>query len=115
MQNMMLLQFPRAAEALELTTGIKLTEQEIMDVGSRITTVERMFGIREGMGRKDDTVPKRFTDTPLTEGGSSGTVMDIELMLDEYYTERGWSLETGHPSHEALRKLGLGHLAGDIP
>lgn len=115
MQNMMLLQFPRAAEALELTTGIKLTEQEIIDVGSRITTIERMFGIREGIGRKDDTLPKRFTDTPLTEGGSSGTVMDLELMLDEYYTERGWALETGHPTPEALRKLGLDHLVGDLP
>ena len=115
MQNMMLLQFPRAAEALELTTGIKLTEKEIIEVGSRITTIERMFGIREGIGRKDDTIPKRFTDTPLTEGGSSGTVMDLELMLDEYYTERGWALETGHPTPESLRELGLDHLVGDLP
>ncbi len=115
MQNMMLLPFPRAAEALELTTGIKLTEQEVRDVGSRITTIERMFGIREGIGRKDDTVPKRFTDTPLTEGESSGSVMDLELMLDEYYTERGWELETGHPTPEALRKLGLDHMVGDLP
>lgn len=115
MENMMLLQFPRAAEALELTTGIRLTEQEMRDAGSRIINIERMFGIREGIGRKDDTVPKRFTDTPLTEGGSSGSVMDIELMLDEYYTERGWSLETGHPTPEALRALGLGHVVKDLP
>jgi len=115
MQNMMLLQFPRAAEALELTTGIKLTEQEVRDVGSRITTIERMFGSREGISRKDDTVPKRFTNTPLTEGESSGSVMDMELMLDEYYTERGWRLETGHPTLNALRKLGLDHMVGDFP
>jgi aldehyde:ferredoxin oxidoreductase len=115
MQNMMLLQFPRAAEALELTTGIKLTEQEVRDVGSRITTIERMFGIREGISRKDDTLPKRFTNTPLTEGESSGSVMDMELMLDEYYTERGWRLETGHPTLNALRKLGLDHMVGDFP
>ena len=115
MQNMMLLPFPRAAEALELTTGIKLTEQEVRDVGSRITTIERMFGIREGIGRKDDTLPKRFTDTPLTEGESSGSVMDLELMLDEYYTERGWGLETGRPTPNALRKLGLDHMVGDFP
>jgi aldehyde:ferredoxin oxidoreductase len=115
MQNMMLLQFPRAAEALELTTGIKLTGQEVREVGSRITNIERMFGVREGIGRKDDTVPKRFTDTPLTEGGSSGSVMDIELMLDEYYTERGWSLETGHPTPEALRALDLDHVLKDLP
>jgi aldehyde:ferredoxin oxidoreductase len=28
-------------------------------------------------------------------------------MLDEYYTERGWNLETGIPTRETLRKLGL--------
>ncbi len=115
MQNMMLLQFPRAAEALEVTTGIKLGADEMRDVGSRMTTLERLFGVREGFDRKEDSLPKRFTETPLTEGASKGEVMDLELMLDEYYTERGWSLETGHPIPVALERLGLGWAAGDLP
>jgi aldehyde:ferredoxin oxidoreductase len=36
-------------------------------------------------------------------------------MLDEYYTERGWSLETGHPTKEELKRLNLGWAISDIP
>ncbi len=85
------------------------------DVGSRMTTIERMFGIREGIGRKDDTLPKRFTETPMTEGGSKGEVIDLDLMLDEYYTERKWSLKTGHPTPEELKRLLLGWTIPDLP
>lgn len=115
MENMMLLQFPRAAEALELATGLKLSADEIRDVGARITAVERMFGVREGIGRKDDTIPKRFTDTPLVEGESSGTVLNLDLMLDEYYNERGWNPETGHPTPKSLRVLRLDYAVKDLP
>lgn len=115
MQNMMLLQFPKAAEALEITTGLNLTAEEVHKVGSRITTIERMFGIREGISRKDDTLPRRFTEVPLTEGDSKGEVVDIELMLNEYYAERNWNNETGHPTPKELERLSLGWTIPDLP
>jgi aldehyde:ferredoxin oxidoreductase len=74
-----------------------------------------MFGVREGVTRRDDDLPRRFKETPLTEGASSGTVVDVDLMLDEYYAERGWSQATGWPTPETLMKLGLGFAAADLP
>ena len=111
----MLLQFPRSAKALEITTGIRLTADEVRDVGSRMTTIERMFGVREGIGRKDDNLPKRFTEAALKEGPSKGSVVDLDLMLDEYYTERNWSIDTGHPKPEELSRLGLDFAISDLP
>jgi len=35
-------------------------------------------------------------------------------MLDEYYAERGWDLETGVLGPEKLRELGLGYVAEDL-
>jgi aldehyde:ferredoxin oxidoreductase len=32
------------------------------------------------------------------------------LMLDEYYCERGWDKETGLPTKESLKNLGLENL-----
>jgi len=32
---------------------------------------------------------------------------EIEQMLDEYYTERGWDLKTGLPLKDTLKRLGL--------
>ena len=113
-QNMMLLEFPRAAEAYSITTGIDMTPEEIQAAGERIINIERMFGIREGITREDDTLPKRFTETPLTEGASSDTVLDLDLMLDEYYRARGWNKETGHPRRETLERLNLSYAIHDL-
>jgi aldehyde:ferredoxin oxidoreductase len=115
MQNMMLLPFERAAVAYEIVTGITLSTEEVHEVGTRISNLERMFGVREGITRKDDYLPKRFSDTPLPDGDSSGVVVDQDLMLDEYYTERGWNLKTGIPTADTLRRLGLSHAIKDIP
>ncbi len=115
MQNMMLLPFGRAAEALEVATGLRVTPEEMREAGARIVTLERMFGVREGVSRADDSLPSRFRDTPLREGASSGTVVDLDLMLDEYYAERGWDAATGHPTPDTLQRLGLGFAVTDLP
>ena len=68
MQNMMLLEFPRASYVYSITTGIEVTAEEIQTAGERIVNIERMFGVREGISRKDDILPKRFIETPLEKG-----------------------------------------------
>ena len=35
------------------------------------------------------------------------TKEDTERMLDDYYDERGWDKETGEPTPEKLKELGL--------
>jgi aldehyde:ferredoxin oxidoreductase len=115
MQNMMLLPFERAAEAMRITTGLNLSAEDIRNAGARIINLERMFGVREGITRSDDDLPARFKENPLTEGASSGTVVDAQLMLDDYYAERGWDQATGWPTKETLRRLRLGFAIKDLP
>jgi aldehyde:ferredoxin oxidoreductase len=103
-QNMEILPFNRASKVMEMVTGLQLTHYEIREAGARIVTIERMFGVREGITRSDDTLPPRFMK-PLKEGESKGQVVDIDLMLKDYYTERGWNHETGIPTKEVLKKL----------
>jgi aldehyde:ferredoxin oxidoreductase len=38
----------------------------------------------------------------------------IGRLLDEYYDERDWDLETGLPTREKLVELGLGDVAEDL-
>src|SRR4030042_1807556 len=90
MQNMGILTFEKASEILEATTGLRLTPNQIRETGARIINLERAFGVREGITRRDDTLPKRFREETLKEGASAGTVFDQEPLLDEYYAERGW-------------------------
>jgi len=114
MQNMEILTFDLASKVIEATTGLKITPAEVRGVGERIINVERAFNVREGIRRKDDTIPRRFREEPLTEGASKGTVFELEPMIDEYYGERGWDLETGIPTAKTLKRLGLDRVSADL-
>jgi aldehyde:ferredoxin oxidoreductase len=107
--NMEVLDWNGTAELLEAATGWKFTGEEVRQIGERIVNLERLFIAREGITRQDDTLPRRFLREPLPEGSgpSSGSVLELEPMLDEYYHARGWDAETGLPTAETLRSLGL--------
>jgi aldehyde:ferredoxin oxidoreductase len=96
------------AEALEAVTGIRLTPEELMLAGERIFNLCRLFNLREGFSRADDTLPKRMSER-LPRGATSESTIsqaDLDGMLDEYYAFRGWTRD-GVPTPEKLRQLGL--------
>jgi aldehyde:ferredoxin oxidoreductase len=66
-----------------------------------------LFNAREGITRKDDTLPSRFLDDPMPEGPGKGQTVDLDPMLDDYYRLRGWDLETGLPTKETMHRLSL--------
>lgn len=81
-----------------------------MQIGERIFTLEKLFNYREGFTRDDDVVPDRFFEEPLTVGKKKGSVLtrdQFKTMMDDFYTQRGWDLETSKPKTEKLQTLGL--------
>ena len=108
--NMEVLDWDGTADLLQATTGWDLTGEEVRRIGERIVNLERLFIAREGITRSDDTLPFRFLSEPLPEGSgpSTGSVLELAPMLDEYYQARGWNVDTGLPGPEKLDELGLG-------
>jgi aldehyde:ferredoxin oxidoreductase len=94
------------ADLLAATTGMKIDAAELLKVGDRIWNLQKLYNIRRGFGKKDDTLPARLLNEPLMEGAAKGQVWRGEEMLDEYYTLRGWDKE-GTPTAEKLKELGL--------
>lgn len=96
-----------------LVTGIEMTPEEMKRSGERINNVARLFNIREGLGRKDDTLPYKVMHMPIPdEGPSKGayvTQEELDLLLDDYYMARGWTRE-GIPTIEKLKELGMDDL-----
>jgi len=96
-----------------LVTGIEMTPEEMKRSGERINNVARLFNIREGLGRKDDTLPYKVMHLPIPdEGPSKGayvTQEELDLLLDDYYMARGWTRE-GVPTVEKLKELGMDDL-----
>jgi len=93
---------------LEFVTGYDFNP-ELMTIGKRICTLERLILNREGISRKDDFLPRRIMEEPLPDGMAKGKLISSEMydeMLDDYYQERGWD-EHGVPKVETLQLLDL--------
>jgi len=114
--NMEILPYSQVAELLNYLTGLNFSESGVQKACERIYNIERSYIIREGIRKKDDTLPERFLKEPLPEdsGPSAGSVVELEPMLNEYYKERHWDPETGIPYEDKLIELGLQDIATDL-
>jgi len=82
-----------------------------MRVGERIFNLKRLYNIREGISRKDDTLPPRILIHKRRSGGSADALPPLGELLSQYYSYRGWN-EFGIPSREKIIELGLEGEAG---
>lgn len=100
------------ARALGAVTGLSYTVTDLLRIGERIWNLERLYNLRGGFTRADDTLPRRLLKEPVPHGPSQGQVVQLEAMLDEYYQFRGWD-NNGVPTPPKLEELGLADLAQD--
>jgi aldehyde:ferredoxin oxidoreductase len=94
-------------------TGWDIDEKEFRKGGERVVNLARIFNVREGVTRADDTLPKRLLEEPQAEGPAKGFVVDLQPLLDAYYEFRGWDATTGWPTIAKLQELGLDHLISE--
>lgn len=110
-------ELPDMSKLYKLITGYEMTPQELSLAGERINTLARLINIREGLSRKDDTLPWKVMNQPISDDGpAKGSVVtqeELDLLLDDYYLARGWTLE-GVPTKDLLAKLGLEDLSGIV-
>lgn len=106
--------FPEVlAPLLEAATGLEFSPEEVFQAGERIYNLERLFNLREGVGRSEDTLPARFLSEPISVGPAAGRTFQLITALEDYYEYRGWDLETGYPTDGKLRELGLEEMLRD--
>lgn len=94
------------ADLVAASTGMDIDAQGMMRLGERIWNLQKLFNMKVGYTKKDDTLPQRLLNEPLREGAPEGRVWEREPLLDEYYAVRGWD-EEGVPTPEKLEELGL--------
>jgi aldehyde:ferredoxin oxidoreductase len=98
------------ARLLSSVSGETVEPQELLGIGERIWTVERLFNLAAGFSAADDTLPPRLLREPVAAGPAKGHVVDLAPMLAEYYICRGWNA-AGVPSRSKLDALGIAELA----
>lgn len=60
------------ARALTAVTGVPYANGDLIRVGERTYNMERLYNVREGFGRKDDTLPQRLLSEPVPAGPARG-------------------------------------------
>ncbi|MFB6291197.1 MAG: aldehyde ferredoxin oxidoreductase family protein [Candidatus Bipolaricaulia bacterium] len=102
------------ADVVTEVLGEEIVPEDLLRIGERIVTGERMFNVRLGLTRDDDSLPEKFTTEPVKEGPVEGAIVNLESMLDEFYSQMGWSGE-GVPEEKKLEDLGLLDLVREHP
>jgi aldehyde:ferredoxin oxidoreductase len=88
--SMDILDFDFASQLLQTGTGLKFTPEQIDEALKGVIEKDRLMNIDFGIDASQDTLPKRFTHEPLSEGASKGNVVPINRMVKEYYQVKGW-------------------------
>ena len=94
---------------MSAATGIEFSEDDFVQIGERTWNLERLWNLKAGLTKADDTLPKRLLKEPHQAGPSAGVTVDLDAMLEVYYRERGWN-DDGVPLPDKLAELGLGSL-----
>lgn len=101
--------YGESASIYERLTGWATTPEDLVHAGERINNIKKLFNIREGWTRSDDTLPARVFAETLPNGAAKGvglTRSDVDIMIDGYYRARGWTVD-GLIPEEKIDALGL--------
>ena len=100
---------------LEKGTGDAYTAAELLKMGGQLHGVQKAFNtLHAGFSRRDDAPPPKLAGVPAQSGPCAGEYLNRagwDRMLDEYYREKGWDLETGWQTEAHLRELELEDVA----
>ncbi len=98
-------------------TGFDLQPADLRLAAERTWNLLKILNVREGFSRKDDKFPAQwfkpmqFGEMKLNfqdfYGGIQITPEIATQLLDDYYDERGWDIQTGIPTSQKLKELGL--------
>jgi aldehyde:ferredoxin oxidoreductase len=95
---------PEIAAQYREAVGTNETDEDILLKGERVWNLEKHFNIAAGVEK--DTLPPRLLREKLPGGPAIGRVAELQTMLGEYYTLRGWDSD-GIPTADKNSELGI--------
>lgn len=100
------------AQWINLITGWDLTPYDLAEVGERLHNLKWLYNYRCGVTRMDLVLPKRIATRKRGEGVNGDVLPSLDIMLSDYFYQRGWS-EFGIPLSETLERLGISEYMPD--
>jgi aldehyde:ferredoxin oxidoreductase len=93
-------------ELVNAALGADHSLASLLRAGDRGWQLKRMINLRLGLRPSDDRLPGHLRRV-LSDGGAAGYEIPVEEMLRAYYAARDWDPDTGWPSGQRLREVGL--------
>jgi aldehyde:ferredoxin oxidoreductase len=90
---------------LSAVSGRTISGADLVRIGERIVTLDRMF-TRRYATNSQDTLPDRYLREPLSSGPTAGYTPPLDVLLAEYYARHGWD-SAGDPTPARLAELGI--------
>ncbi len=104
------MEIDKLIEMINAVTGWNVGMAELLTAGERAISLSRIYNHREGFSRQDDRLPAKYHEN-MADGPYQGKLgidgKKFEDLLCSYYEEFGWDPETGYPTLEKIRELGL--------
>jgi aldehyde:ferredoxin oxidoreductase len=104
--------YAESAELLSRVTGWNVTADELRTVSQRVVAAKKLYNLREGWTREEDTLPQRFFSEGLPGQTAAQSYLPRErlrTMIQAYYTARSWD-EDGLVPASTIAQLGLEEL-----
>ena len=108
--------YQESAQVYTMITGWEMSPDDLKRAGERINNLKKLFNIREGWSRGDDTLPPRVLQEKLPTGVAAGvglTQEELDYMIAGYYRAREWT-EGGLIPESKMAELGLLELLPEL-
>lgn len=100
---------------VEAITGWDFEPKELFKCGERAYLLQRLVNVRDGIRRRDDTMPAKMGLKALVGGRADKSPLpSFEKALDDYYKLRGLD-ERGIPTVAKLKELGMEEFIQFVP
>jgi aldehyde:ferredoxin oxidoreductase len=100
-----------SAALFSAVTGIEASGDDLRQAAARINTLKKLFNIRQGWKRADDSLPPRVFE-PAGSGPAISPVR-LEALIDAYYRARGWDANGLIPA-ASFEALGLHSILSEV-
>ncbi|MCJ7636238.1 MAG: aldehyde ferredoxin oxidoreductase C-terminal domain-containing protein, partial [Nitrososphaeraceae archaeon] len=100
---------------LSAITGWKIELDEFLMLGERVMNLRQVFNIREGNNSNNYKLSNRILGIPPVKDGKIANIaIDFNSMVEEFYQEMDWDINTNKPNINKLKKLNLDWTIKDI-
>ncbi|MBI4187718.1 MAG: aldehyde dehydrogenase [Chloroflexi bacterium] len=101
------------ADLISAVTGMDVDEAAATNMARRVINLTRAYNVREGISRKDDSMPKFFFQKAQKPPYQQFDQALLDKWLDRFYEIKGWNRD-GIPSGETLDAAGLGYVREEL-